>query len=329
MSQPKTQKQLGKYLVTKTIGKGILKVKLVVDPETNKQYAAKICKSAVRQACLEREAAILRDISKVNLPNIVKTIEYIENDSVGKSKIQASVSDSDSNLKPYNFHSALIMELASNNTVFDYMFFGGNFDEKLARTYFKKVLETVDNLHVNGFVHRDLKPENLLLDDKFEMKLADFGFAKGFDNMKDSKMNTRLGTECYMAPEMHVNGDGYLGTKVDVFACGVLLFLFVLGRPPFFKANSRDPFYKHIIAGTPEKFWGIYEDKLNKGKLYDKNLKDLINALLAFEADKRPTPKEAMNFEWMKGETYTPEQLIEVMGSKKDIVDKEVAKQKF
>jgi len=329
MSQSKAPKQLGKYTVLKTIGKGMLKVKLVVDPETNKQYAAKICKSDIRKACLEKEANILREISKANLPNIVKVIEYIEGPGSCKTKAQVSASDSENKYRPCKFEAAMILELASNNTVFDYMFYGGLFDEKLARTYFKKALEIVDCLHSNGYVHRDLKPENLLLDENFEMKLADFGFAKSFDTDKQDRMNTRLGTECYMAPEMHITGDGYSGVKVDMFACGVLLFLFVIGRPPFFKAGAKDPFYKHMIAGTPEKFWSIYEDKLNKGKPYNSDLKMLINQLLCFDPEKRPSAKEALEFAWMKEEVYTQEELIEIMNSKKPAVDKALEKQEY
>lgn len=85
----------------------------------------------------------------------------------------------------------------------------------------------MEYIHNKGICHRDLKLENLLFDKDFNLKIADFGFAK-----EDSgKLLSRLGTEGYMAPE--IGYKKYSGEKVDIFSAGVLLFLFYVGRPPF------------------------------------------------------------------------------------------------
>lgn len=63
----------------------------------------------------------------------------------------------------------------------------------------------MDYIHSKGVAHRDLKPENILFDENYNIKLADFGFAAPVFGKDDSGcLNTRLGTESYMAPEIHL-----------------------------------------------------------------------------------------------------------------------------
>lgn len=121
-----------------------------------------------------------------------------------------------------------------------------------------------------------------------------------------------------MAPEMLKNSfKEYSGIKVDIFACGVVLYIMMWGRPPFFAAKSTDPFYRHIAAGNPEKFWNIFEQKVNKGVEYDKSLKELITAIFNPDETQRPSFEEIAQFEWVKGECYEPEELYEIMSQKR------------
>lgn len=306
-----TQKTIGKYNIIKTIGSGLLKVKLVYDPTTEKLYAAKVCKHKYKKPALEKEANILREISKLDVPNVIQCVEFIDN---------ADSSD--------KYKAALVLELAPNDTLFDVIYCNKTLEEKLARTYFKKLVETVSALHAQGYVHRDLKSENILLDENFQLKLADFGFAVSFTEHDRNQMKTKLGTESYMAPELF-SSKLYSGEKVDAFACGVLLFVFVFGRPPFYKATAGDVFYKHFAQKRPEKFWKIFEDRMNGGVEFDVNLKALITDLFKFKPEERLDVKDIMNYEWMKGEIYSDEELIEVMKPLKQIVDEEKKKGKF
>jgi len=193
-------------------------------------------------------------------------------------------------------------------------------DERLTRNYFKELLSTVSALHQNGYCHRDLKLENLLLDEHYNLRLCDFGFADQFTQDTQEAMTAKLGTEYYMAPELHYSKP-YSGKKVDMFACGILLFLMTVGRPPFFRAIHKDPFYKHFINGNPEKFWALYEEKINGGNEYDPTFKQLFNALVSPNPDERPDAASVFESEWMRRETYSSDKVIEIMTMKKGIIE--------
>jgi len=84
-----------------------------------------------------------------------------------------------------------------------------------------------------------LKPENILLDEDFNIKLADFGYSKIFSANKNGILNTPIGTLGYMAPEIYLQ-NGYNGATVDLFAAGVILFILVAGFPAFEEAVPTD-----------------------------------------------------------------------------------------
>ena len=103
------------------------------------------------------------------------------------------------------------------------------FNESTARFYFRQLIDAVEYLHSNGVVNRDLKLENLLLDINYNLKVADFGFcapAEGRDG--SGRLKTDLGTDIYKAPE--VGKSAYDGVKVDIYNCGVILFMMVIHR---------------------------------------------------------------------------------------------------
>ena len=105
------------------------------------------------------------------------------------------------------------------------------------------MLDVIEYLHNKRIVHRDLKLENILIDDRLNMKLVDFGFAC-YRNI--DKLKSRRGTMAYMAPEIK-EGKQYRGTEIDLFSVGVILFVIVQGGFPFDRAGKEDEFYKLIL----------------------------------------------------------------------------------
>lgn len=98
----------------------------------------------------------------------------------------------------------IVLELGQGGELFDFIAISGRFEESLARYFFKQFMEGLDHCHRKGVAHRDLKPDNLLLDHKFELKIADFGFAAPVEGRDGSGyLTTGLGTFNYMAPEIH------------------------------------------------------------------------------------------------------------------------------
>jgi len=266
---------------------------------------------------VEKELDIL---SSLKHPNIVKLIEIRENEDYIKK-----------NGSSYKV-LAIILELVVGGDLFEYIAITGRFCEEVARTYFKMLIETLEYCHSQGIAHRDLKPENVLLDDEFNIKLTDFGlstFLCGRDN--DNKLYSCNGTELYMAPEMHV-GEAYSGASIDIFACGVILFVMISGHPPFCKADPRcDGFYKCFCIEENDKFWIRHEQ--NKPKqpnqdFYSTEFKNLINGMINPDSSERLTLAQVRDHPWYNGPTTVLKELKSEFAQRKQSVDQEFEKRR-
>ena len=123
----------------------------------------------------------------------------------------------------------LILEYASNGTLFHYLKKVKRIPEEEAFIFFFQTAVGIDYLHKKKILHRDLKPENLLLDADRNIKVCDFGWSA---ELKGEKRQTYCGTPDYMCPEMVWSQDGYDHT-VDLWALGVLIYEMLHGYPPF------------------------------------------------------------------------------------------------
>lgn len=153
------QSKLDSLRIGKTLGVGAsCKVKLAKDTEDN-YYAIKILnRNKHFKRFIDAEVETLRMINHPNIVNMIESGEGLSGDS----------------MKPFQY---ILLELANGGSLFDYVAQAGRFDEKFARHYFKQLMEGIGYIHASGFAHRDMKLENLLLDDDFNLKIADFGFA--------------------------------------------------------------------------------------------------------------------------------------------------------
>jgi len=147
-----------------------------------------------------------------------------------------------------------------------------------------------------------------LLDYNYNLKLADFGFAKilaGDDGSFDLK--TYCGTKNYMAPEI-IRDKKYMGDKVDIFSSGVMLFLFCNARPPFSCACKTDSVWNSFFLGNDMKTFWVEWQKMFKTDL-SKDYMLLVTSMLNPMASKRPDIDSILNSKWMKGEMASLEEV--------------------
>ncbi|XP_061375128.1 CBL-interacting protein kinase 2-like isoform X2 [Gastrolobium bilobum] len=147
----------------------------------------------------------------------------------------------------------------------------GKLHEDIARKYFQQLISGVDFCHSRGVYHRDLKPENLLLDENEVLKVADFGLSALVESHSQGIMlHTVCGTPAYVAPEV-ISGNGYDGTKADVWSCGVILFVLLAGHLPFYDLNLIVLYKK--ISKAKYKFpnWFSFEVRRLLAKILDPN----------------------------------------------------------
>jgi len=175
-------------------------------------------------------------------PNIVNMKEFCED----------GIWEKESGNKPIAY---IVLENVEGGELFDFIANGGPLSEPICRYYMGQMLSGIHYLHSKGVSHRDLKPENMLVDKDFNIKVADFGFAAPLAGREGTgELQTKLGTESYMAPEIHAR-QKYDGAKVDLFATAIILFIMITGHPPFSQGVPRDRFYKFISGDRADVFW--------------------------------------------------------------------------
>ncbi|XP_055324415.1 phosphorylase b kinase gamma catalytic chain, skeletal muscle/heart isoform isoform X4 [Sitodiplosis mosellana] len=263
-----------KYEPKEILGRGISStVRRCIEKETGREFAAKIIDVGAESGdaspsqmleATRQEIAILRQV--MGHPYIIELQDVFESDA-------------------FIF---LVFELCRNGELFDYLTSVVTLSEKKTRYIMRQIFEGVDYIHSNSIVHRDLKPENILLDDNFNVKITDFGFAKVLDN--NDKLFDLCGTPGYLAPEtlkcsMWEKSPGY-SKEVDIWACGVIMFTLLVGCPPFWHRKQM-VMLRNIMEGkysfTSPEWADISEDP-----------KDLIRKCLVVEPEKRITVKEAL-----------------------------------
>ncbi|KAH0003789.1 kinase-like protein, partial [Aureobasidium melanogenum] len=164
----------------------------------------------------------------------------------------------------------IAMELAEGGDLFDKIEADEGVGEDIAHFYFKQLVNAISWCHGKGVAHRDIKPENMLLTANGDLKLADFGLATNFLNLKtgDTKMcGLVCGSPPYIAPEIiqvgHANqkrkhGEdkfGYCPNISDIWSCAIVLFVLLVGNTPWDQPEPRksEEFYHFCeTQGRPE-----------------------------------------------------------------------------
>ncbi|XP_037753022.1 calcium/calmodulin-dependent protein kinase type II subunit delta isoform X34 [Chelonia mydas] len=270
-STPTCTRFTDEYQLFEELGKGAFSVvRRCVKIPAGQEYAAKIINtkklSARDHQKLEREARICRLLKH---PNIVRLHDSISEEG---------------------FHY-LVFDLVTGGELFEDIVAREYYSEADASHCIQQILESVNHCHLNGIVHRDLKPENLLLASKSKgaaVKLADFGLAIEVQGEQQAWFGF-AGTPGYLSPEV-LRKDPY-GKPVDMWACGVILYILLVGYPPFWDEDQHR-LYQQIKAGA-------YDFPSPEWDTVTPEAKDLINKMLTINPAKRITASEALKHPWI------------------------------
>ncbi|CAI6373953.1 unnamed protein product [Macrosiphum euphorbiae] len=137
------------------------------------------------------------------------------------------------------------MEYAENGDLFTYLQ-KMQLTEAQIRSWLLQILWAFSYMHGVGVVHRDLKCENILLTSRYNLRIADFGFARFVDRGRNPEANTVCCTMTYSAPELLYGKRPYNPVAVDVWAIGVVLFIMCNNVPPFRNRHRKDIHRKQV-----------------------------------------------------------------------------------
>lgn len=185
----------------------------------------------------------------------------------------------------------MVMDLVTGGELFDAVAAEGRLSEDRTRSYFQQLIDGVAYCHSRRVYHRDLKPENLLLSgDKQTLKITDFGLSSiKAQNASTELLHTIMGSPHYIAPEIITSAaEGYEGSKVDVWAGGIILFGMLAGFLPFDHSNTRD-LYRAIVY-SPVKYPPHFSYDVIK----------LLRSMLHKDPSKRPSMAQVKAFTWFK-----------------------------
>lgn len=255
-----------RYELGRLLGRGgSAKVYLARDLQSNSHVALKVFSKSTKSpaAVAVREISLM---SKLRHKHVLRLIEVL----ASRSKIY------------------LVLELARGGELFTRVESRGKLPEETARKYFRQLISALRYCHSRGVFHRDLKPENILLDENGDLKIADFGLGSlsGLTH-SDGLFHTVCGTPAYVSPEVLAQ-KGYEASKVDVWSCGVILFVLCAGYLPFNHPNLMTMYRK------------IYRGEFRLPKWISPGLRSLICKMLD------PNPQTRITLEGTDGITSHP-----------------------
>jgi serine/threonine protein kinase len=213
-------------------------------------------------------------------------------------------------------HAAIVMELAEGGQLFDYLQYGGGFDERLTRSCGQQLVSGLLACHSAGHAHYGLRPESLLLDADFELKVADCGIGRAVRRSADGVKQTRSSTALYMAPEVNTaaqSGATYDGMLADCWSVGVVLFMLAAGHPPYAQGSVSDPLFRLLHSADFAAFWAYHRQF---GFAVSEQLQELLTGLLQVNPDCRLSMAKASEHPWLQGEKLSPQSLQKVMAGR-------------
>mmetsp|Transcript_62919 Transcript_62919/g.150547 ORF Transcript_62919/g.150547 Transcript_62919/m.150547 type:complete len:926 (+) Transcript_62919:90-2867(+) len=257
---------IGPYCFKRTLGKGAEGVvKLAINTQTGEKKAIKIIKKGniaeMSRVDVEVEAMVMLDH-----PNVVSVNEVLETES----------------------SIFLVMEYCAGGHLEDYISPNRPMSEAAASFYFSQLLNGLLYCHGKGVAHRDLRVENLMLDNKGNLKITDFGHAGIFQQGWDMFQTMLVGSVSHLAPEQ-VTGTVYSGEKIDMWSLGIILYIMVCGTAPF-------------QGGTPEELLeNIKLVKYIPPEGISRACADIITCTLQGEQQARSSCEKVKEMDWLSG----------------------------
>ncbi|KAK4218173.1 kinase-like domain-containing protein [Rhypophila decipiens] len=205
----------------------------------------------------------------------------------------------------------IAMEFADGGDLFDKIEADVGVKQDIAHLYFLQLISGVSYMHSKGVAHRDLKPENILLSETGTLKIADFGMATMFEYKGARKQSsTMCGSPPYIAPEVlscvraekGTEGSKYSADLVDIWSCGVILFVLLVGNTPWDKPTSGSwefQEYQRTNGRSTDALWArIPSDALS-----------LLRGMMNIEAKKRFSFAQIRQHPWYTrhNELLTPD----------------------
>src|SRR4051812_13578745 len=257
----------GRYQITQRLARGgMATVYQAVDTRLTRTVAVKVMHVGLGDDAefarkFDREA---RAAAKLSHPNVVSVFDQ------GQDRLDGHVS------RPY-----IVMEYVDGRTLRDVINREAPMPPLRALELIEPVLAALASAHDAGLVHRDVKPENVLISDRGQLKVADFGLAKAISSQTSTATQGLLiGTVSYLPPELVLSGRS--DARSDVYSAGVVLFELLTGRKPHTGETPIQVAYAHVHNDVPA------PSTVNRSGRIPPYLDALVTGATAREADARP-----------------------------------------
>lgn len=284
---------LNYYKLLKLIGKGSFgKVYLGLQILTSRLVAVKcleknFMKDRGIKTKILQEIEILKASSTV--PGVAKLLEVFEN-------------------KKYVF---LVMVYAKGGDLLRFLKAKTKLTEPEARVIFLKILTGVCGLHARGILHRDIKLDNILLDEKEEPTICDFGVSRKM--AEGEVINEQCGTPAYISPEI-IGDQGYTGLKADVWSLGIMLFAMLTGKMPF-KGSTIEELQHSISTGSY---------RFPSDSNLSQEARDLISKMVCVDVGKRLSSFEVLRDKWMGLTEADVQNILEKTMDQRVVIDEDI-----
>lgn len=255
---------------------------LVINTENNIQYAAKVYdpnylyqkKIGTANQPIEKVYNEIKLMSMCRHPNIVSLIEVLDD-------------------QPTN-SLVLIIPYAEKGSLSKSSWSAERLDENAAKNIFRQIASGLDYLHSMNIIHRDLKPENVLCFEDGHVGISDFSVSKLLEDPSEFLSDTE-GTPVFYSPEI-CSGEPYQGKPADIWAFGIILYLIIYGKLPFFEPNDENALKTHFfhISQVISNNEIVYPDTIK----ISAELRDLFNHILQRDPQKRYDSHQILSHPW-------------------------------